>query len=123
MLFTGNIAPFHITQPPTDNYVQRVSSTVAMVNLMCSLNITITEMVVVWIHANDILSPSHIFGNTTTLVIESPQPSNSGVYQCMFEDTGFRGGGGSGWILRRNIVLSVTGMFVHEVTCKYTTTS
>ena len=126
MLFTGNTAPFHITQPPTDNYVQRVSSTAAMVNLMCSLNITITTtMVVLWTPpTNDILSPPlvnfYTTGNTTTLVIENPQPSDSGVYQCAFNDDGF---GGSGWVLRRNIVLNVTGMFVHEVMCKYTTTS
>ena len=121
MLFTGNTAPFHITQPPTDNYVQRVSSTAVMVNLMCSLNISISDsMLITWTNNKGSLLFSTVTGNTTTVVIENLQPSDSDVYQCVFEDVGF---GGSGWVLRRNIVLIITGMFVHEVTCKYTTTS
>ena len=120
MLFTGNIAPFHITQPPTDYYAQIVSSNAAMVNLMCSLNISISRMFVTWTNNKGSMLVSTETGNTTIVVIENPQPSDSGVYQCVFNDDGF---GGSAWTLRRNIVLSITGMFVHEVTCKYTTTS
>ena len=120
MLFTGNTAPFHITQPPTDNYVQRVSSNAAMVNLTCSLNISFSRMLITWTNNKGSTLVSTETGNTTTVVIENAQPSDSGVYQCVFIDIGF---GGSGWVLRRNIVLNVTGMFVHEVMCKYTTTS
>ena len=111
MIFTGNTVPFHITQPPTDNYVQMVSSTATMIKLMCSLNINIPDsMHIGWRYNKDSRKlDSRETGNTTTLVIENPQPSDSGVYQCAFHDVGF---GGSGWILRRNIVFSITGMYV-----------
>ena len=79
--FTGNTAPYHITQPSTDNDVQIVSPTATMATLTCSLNINIPSSVtVVWIHNNTIaLSPSSASGNTTTLVIQYPQPSDAGV--------------------------------------------
>ena len=36
-------------------------------------------------------------GNTTTLLIRNFQPTDVGVYQCVFNDTF------NGWILKRNI--------------------
>ena len=36
-------------------------------------------------------------GSNTTLVIRNTQPSDSGVYQCVFNDSI------NGWMLRRNI--------------------
>ena len=78
---------------------------------MCSLNTDIPSSVtVIWLH-NDIIamttSPNEVStaGNTTTLVIGNPQPSDAGVYQCLFNDTVDQ------WILRRNIIL--------EELCKY----
>ena len=60
---------------------------------MCSLNIDIPSSVVItWLHNdNDAMttSPNGVktTGNATTLVIGNPQPSDAGVYQCMFSDT------------------------------------
>ena len=112
MVFTGNTAPYHINQPSTDYDVQIVSPTATMANLICSLNVTIpSSVVVIWIH-NSIIIPSGLTqtGNTTTLLIENLQPSDAGVYQCVFDDGDVDG---SGWILRRNIRLLITGKFIH----------
>ena len=117
MIFTGDTAPYHITQPSTDYDVQIVSSTATMANLTCSLNVTIPiSVIVVWKHNITIPIPGNKItqtGNTTTLLIENPQPSDAGVYQCEFDDDF---AGGSGWILIRNIRLLITGIFIHEAT-------
>ena len=118
MLFTGNTAPYHITQPSTDYDVQIVSSTATMANLICSLNITIPfSMVVIWMHNSEVIPPNPATqttaGNTTSLQIENLQSSDAGIYQCVFNDDF---GGGSGWALRRNIRLLITGIFMHEAT-------
>ena len=111
MVFTGNTAPYHITQPSTDIDVQIVSPTATMATLICSLNITIPSTVIIfWIHnASLITDRSQITktGNTTTLLIENLQPSDAGVYQCGFNDAV-----GSGWVLRRNIRLFITGSYI-----------
>ena len=113
MVFTGNTAPYHITQPSTDYDVQIVSSTATMANLTCSLNVTIPSSVAVgWIHNIDNPIPeikTTKIGNTTTLPIENLQQSDAGVYQCVFIDDDFAFGG-SGWTLRRNIRLFITSM-------------
>ena len=109
MVFTGNTAPYHITQPSTDYDVQIVSSTATMANLICSLNVTIpSSVVVIWIH-NSIIIPSGLTqtGNTTTLLIENLQPSDAGVYQCVFDD--------GEWILRRNIRILIVGMLIYII--------
>ena len=109
MIFTGNTAPYHITQPSTDNDVQIVSPTATMATLTCSLNIIIPSTVIVtWSHnANFITDHSQITqtGNTTTLLIENLQPSDAGDYECAINDAL-----GSGWVLRRNIRLFIIGM-------------
>ena len=109
MVFTGNTAPYHFTQPSTDNDVQIVSPTATMTSITCSLNITIPSTVTVtWSHnANLITDLSQITtaGSTTTLQIENLQPSDAGVYDCVFNDAV-----GSGWILQRNIRLFITGI-------------
>ena len=101
MMFTGNTAPYHVTRPSTDNDVQIVSPTATMASVTCSLNITIPFTVTVsLIHNNTIsLSPNG------TLLIENIQPSDAGVYQCVFNDSI-----DSGWVLRRNIRLIIIGM-------------
>ena len=109
MVFTGNTAPYHITQPSTDNDVQIVSPTATMTTLTCSLNITIPSTVIVtWLHNTNLitdLSQITQTGNTTTLLIENLQPSDAGVYQCVFNDVV-----GSGWSPRRNLRLIIAGM-------------
>ena len=113
MVFTGNTAPFHITQPSTDNDVQIVSPTATMATLTCSLNITIpTNMFIFWDHNGNlatgasnrnVIQTSH----STTLQIGNPQPSDAGVYQCLFNNAL-----NDGWALRRNIRLFITSMFM-----------
>ena len=115
MVFIGNTAPYHITQPSSDYDVQIVSSTATMVNLICSLNVTIPgSMIIIWTHNSIPISSNEATqstaGNTATLLIENLQPSDAGVYQCVFDDDAV---GGSGWILKRNIRLLITGMYIH----------
>ena len=109
MMFTGNTSPFHITQPSTNNDVQIVSHTATMATLTCSLNITIPfDTAVTWRHNNTInvlLSQVSTIGNTTILTIENPHSLDAGDYECTFNDVI-----DSGWILRRNIILLITGM-------------
>ena len=82
-----------------------------MATLTCSLNITIPSGArVFWIHNITITlsdNQTSIAGSTTTLTIENLQSSDAGVYQCSFNDVF-----ASGWILRRNIMLLITGMLV-----------
>ena len=116
MLFTGNTAPYHITQPSTDYDVQIVSSTATMANLTCSLNVTIpTSVIIIWKHDSNIIPPNEATqtGNTTSLQIENLQQSDAGIYQCVFNDDF---ADGSGWTLTRNIILLITGIFMHEAT-------
>ena len=108
MVFTGNTAPYNITQPSTDNDVQIVSPNATMTSITCSLNITIPSTVIVtWSHNTSLitdLSQITTAGSTTTLLIDNLQPSDAGVYQCEFNDAA-----SSGWELRRNIRLFITG--------------
>ena len=108
-MFTGNRAPYHITQPSTDNDVQIVSPTATMTSITCSLNITIPSTVIVtWSHNTSLItdrSQITTADSTATLLIENLQPSDAGIYQCVFNDAV-----GSGWALRRNIRLFITGM-------------
>ena len=110
MISTGMTAPFHITQPSTDNDVQIVSPTATMATLTCSLNITIPSIVIVlWANNTDFITDSSQIittGNTTTLLIENLQTTDAGDYQCVFTDLAV-----SGWVLRRNIRLFITGSY------------
>ena len=107
-LHVGNTAPYNITQPLIDNDVQIVSPTATMATLTCSLNITIPSTVTVtWLHNGSVVMttpPNEVIqtGNTTTLVIRNPQPSDAGVYQCVFNDT-------AGYVLRRSTTLLIFG--------------
>ena len=60
-------------------------------------------MTVTWSHNGTTTPPNEVLtaGSTTTLVIRNPQPSDAGVYQCVFS---YRG-----WMLRRN----TSGIFMH----------
>ena len=113
MIYIGNTAPYHITQPSTDNDVQIVSPTATMASVTCSLNITIPSTVIVsWTYnITNFVDRSQITqtGNTTTLLIENLQPSDAGDYQCVFNDAV-----GSGWTLRRSIRLFITGLYVYR---------
>ena len=105
IIFTGNTAPYHITQPSTDNDVQIVSPTATMTSITCSLNITIPSTVIIlWLHNNSNAVSGTPNGDSTTLVIRNPQPSDAGVYQCVFSDLD------GGWAIRRNVRFVIPGM-------------
>ena len=116
VIFTGNRAPYHITQPSSDNDVQIVSPTATMTSITCSLNITIPSIVIViWSHNGSIATIAsnkneRQAGHSTTLLIENPRLSDAGIYQCTFN-----GVGNERWILKRNIILLITGSYVSVV--------
>ena len=119
-VFTGNTAPFHITQPSTDNDVQIVSPTATMATLTCSLNITIpdgTREINLWSrNSTDIpSSQTRQTDNTFTLLLQNLQPSDAGVYRCKFNDFA-----NSGWRLERSIRLFITGNNTHYSYVLYT---
>ena len=109
IITTGNAAPFHITQPSTDNDVQIISPTATMATLTCSLNITIPfNMFITWDHNGSIATTASNKNATqtshsTALLIENPQSSDAGLYQCSFNNAV-----NDGWILRRHIRLFIT---------------
>ena len=93
-----------IVQPSMDFYTITFDESTSLVQLMCSLNINISSNVTVtWLHNGSIAmtTPNEITqtGNTATLLIRNLQPSDAGVYQCVFNDTFDE------WILTRNIAL------------------
>jgi len=116
---TGSAAPYHFTQPSTDYDVQIVSPTATMAIMSCSLNVTIpSSMFVLWRHNDSLVNlrpPNNATktGNTATLLIGNLLPLDVGVYQCRFYNPTI------GWILRRNIRLLITGVFVHMVLHSY----
>ena len=65
-------------------------------------------MTVTWLHNGTIimtpLNEVSTAVSTTTLVIRNLQPSDAGVYQCLFNDSV-----GSGWVLRRNTISLIAG--------------
>ena len=74
-------------------------------------------MIVTWSHNTSLitnLSQITTAGNTTTLLIGDLQPSDAGVYQCMFNDSI-----GSGWVLRRNIRLIIIGIIIIMIVRTY----
>jgi len=89
---TGNAAPYHFTQPSTDYDVQIISPTATMANVTCSLNVTIPSSVrILWRHNGSLVSttsPNNAAqtGNTAILLIGNLQPSDAGVYQCVFNN-------------------------------------
>ena len=105
-IFTGSTAPYHITQPSTDDYEQRISSTAIMTNITCALSISIPNSIIVtWAHNGRSFvtpeAPDSIInsGNAVTLVIRDLQLSDLGDYECAFTDTN------NAWRLRRTITL------------------
>ena len=112
MVFTGNQAPYHITQPSTDYDVQIVSSTATMANLTCSLNITIpNDIEPFWVTSLKKPSESKRTDNGVILLIKNLQLLDDGIYQCVFKDVS-----GSGWTLKRNIRLSITSTCILYIT-------
>ena len=86
-----------------------------MASVTCSLNVTIPSTVTVtWLHNGSVVittPPNEVTttGSTTTLEIRNPQPSDAGVYQCVFNDT-------AGYVLRRSTTLLIVGklLIIHK---------
>ena len=77
-----------------------------MATLTCSLNVTIPSTVTVtWLHNGSVFMTASSNDNTATLQIGNLQPSDAGVYQCVFNDT-------AGYVLRRNTNLMIVGKLV-----------
>ena len=100
----GDTAPYHITQPPSNDYVQIVSPDAELAILMCSLNVTIPAgMTITWLHNGtivNILNNTKEGTNNVSLIKRGPISSFAGHYQCVFDDS-------AGHILRRNITVLI----------------
>ena len=85
-----------IVQPPDDFHTITFDELTSSVQLMCSLNVIIPSSVtVIWTFNSNpflITPPNEVLtaGNTTTLVIRNPQPSDAGVYSCLFSGLNLR---------------------------------
>lgn len=101
VVFIGDTAPYHITHPPTDDYIQIISPNATTANLTCALNITIPRNFIVYWIRGDGVTPirSPKIGKATTLLLRDLQPSDFGTYHCEFVETS------QGWKLRRTIIL------------------
>ena len=76
-----------IIQPPVDLFIVTFNESSNSVQLTCSLNIDILSSVTVRWFLNSLFTPPHeaiTTDNTTTLLIENPQPSDAGDYTCFF---------------------------------------
>ena len=82
-----------IIHPPVDHNVTFYEST-SSVQLMCSLNVDIPSSIMVIWTRNDIsvstTPPNEVTetGNTATLLIGNPKPSDAGDYLCSFTFNG-----------------------------------
>ena len=115
VMLIGNTIPYYITQPSTDNDVKIVSPTATRLELACSLNINIPPGVTItWLHNGRVVPTTttqsdRVSSNIAMLQIKGFQPSDAGVYQCVFNDTTI------GYILRRNITLSSMCVIFYKV--------
>ena len=79
--------------------------------------ITIPSTVIVtWLHNGSVvmtIPPNEVIqtGSTTTLLIGDLQPSDAGVYQCVFNDS-------AGYVLKRRTTLLIVGKMLYI--CMYT---
>ena len=99
----GNTAPYHITQPPADIDVQVIFPNVTRMNLSCALNVNIPSgMIITWLHNGNVevnLTTNREQTNNSVTLRRNTQPSDAGVYQCVFSDTAI------GLILKRKITV------------------
>ena len=79
-----------IIQPPNNFHTVTFNELSSSVQLICLLNVTIpSSVMVIWSYNSNtflITPPNEVIttGNTTTLLIGNPQPSDAGVYDCAF---------------------------------------
>ena len=100
---TGNTAPYHITQPPADNYIQIIFPNVTSFNLLCALNVNIpSDMMITWLYNGSVevnLTTNKEQTSNSVTLGRYTQPSDSGVYQCVLNNTA------TGLTLRRSITV------------------
>ena len=120
MVFTGSTAPYHITQPSTDDYEQRISPNATTANITCALSIPIrTRFIITWTHNRntfvDPAPPNSIIrsSNAITLLIKDLQLSDLGVYICVFLDIN------ESWRLRRTITLGQYACYSNYITVSF----
>ena len=83
-----------IIYPPVDPYTVTFYESTSSIQLMCSLNIDIpSSIMVIWTQNGIPVSttpPNEVTqtGNTATLLIGDPQPSDAGDYACSFTSNG-----------------------------------
>ena len=82
-----------------------------MATLTCSLNVTIPDsMIITWYHNGSyVRTPDAPPGKSTTLVIENPEASDAGGYECEFKNLV-----SNGWTVKRIIRLFITSMFLYH---------
>ena len=101
-VYTENEAPYHIIQPPTDDYIQIFSPGVngrLSVTLSCSLNISIpTGMTVTWLRNDNKIFMQTQSTNTAMLSVLTKSNYGSDVFQCVFNNT-------AGCTVRRSITV------------------
>ena len=105
MVSIENEAPYHIIQPPADDYIQIFSFDAndrIVVSLSCSLNITIpTGMTVTWLRDGNHFFTQTQFNqptNTAMLLVGTTSDYRSDVFQCVFNNT-------AGCAVRRSITV------------------
>ena len=103
---TENEAPYHIIQPPADDYIQIFSPSTndrTIVTLSCSLNITIPiGMTVTWLRDGNLFLKQTQFNqptNTAMLSVLTRSNYDPDVFQCVFNNT-------AGCAVRRSITVS-----------------
>jgi len=78
-----------IIQPLDNFHTVTFDESSSSLQLICSLNVTIPSSVtVIWTHNGNpppLGSSVAQTGNTATLLMENPQPSDAGQYSCTFE--------------------------------------
>jgi len=91
----------YIAYPQTDTQLFIFNSRQQFISLMCLLYESFSYRVhVSWLHNNTITYNNTVENvNSTTLLITNPQPSDAGVYQCVFGSMYGR------WTLNKNILL------------------
>ena len=89
-----NEVPYHIIQPPADDYIQIFSPDAndrTIVTLSCSLNITIpTGMTVTWLRGGNHFFTQAQFNqptNTAMLSVLTRSNYDLEVFQCVFNNT------------------------------------
>jgi len=97
------------TQPPENNFIAKFFTNVQpVIHLVCALDAIPSGVTVTWLQSNRVVTtlPNEVMqtDKTNMLMIRNPQLSDSGIYQCMFNNNS------NGWLLRRNIILGLYNM-------------